>query len=96
MNRRFAIALLLALVCSSNLFGEDWFSRKSDWHGFDRFHFSVAERPAYVVVPKEAAAGNPWVWRARFPDYHFEMDVELLKQGFHVAYVDVGGMFGSP
>jgi sialidase-1 len=24
------------------------------------------------------------------------MDVELLKQGFHVAYVDVAGMFGSP
>ncbi len=24
------------------------------------------------------------------------MDVELLGQGFHIAYVDVAGMFGSP
>jgi pimeloyl-ACP methyl ester carboxylesterase len=74
---------------------DDWFQKKSDWHGFERLHFTVAERAAYVVVPKETAAGKPWVWRARFPDYHFEMDVELLKQGVHVAYVDVGGMFGN-
>jgi pimeloyl-ACP methyl ester carboxylesterase len=74
---------------------DDWFQKKSDWHGFERLHFTVAERAAYVVVPKESAAGKPWVWRARFPDYHFEMDVDLLKQGFHVAYVDVGGMFGN-
>lgn len=71
-------------------------NRRTTWHGFDRHHFTVAERPAYIVVPKKAADGKPWIWRARFPDFHFEMDVELLKQGFHVAYVDVAGMFGSP
>jgi len=70
--------------------------KHSVWHGFDRYHFQVAGRAAWIVVPKQTADGKPWVWRARFPDYHSEMDVELLKQGFHVAYVDVAGMFGSP
>lgn len=74
---------------------DDWYQKKSDWHGFERLHFTVAGRAAYVVVPKETAAGKPWVWRARFPDYHFEMDVELLTHGFHIGYVDVGGMFGN-
>lgn len=71
-------------------------NRRTSWHGFDRHHFTVSERPAYIVVPKKTAEGKPWIWRARFPDFHFEMDVELLKQGFHIAYVDVAGMFGSP
>lgn len=68
----------------------------TEWHGFDQYHFTVAERAAYIVVPKKAAAGKPWIWRARFPNFHIEMDVELLKQGFHVAYVDVAGLFGGP
>ena len=70
--------------------------KRTDWHGFDRYHFTIADRPAYIVVPKTTANGKPWVWRARFPDFHFEMDVELLKRGFHIAYVDVAGLFGSP
>lgn len=73
-----------------------WFEQESEWHGFTRRHFKVAERNAYVVLPKEAKEGSPWVWRARFPDYHPKIDIELLKVGFHIAYVDVAGLFGSP
>jgi sialidase-1 len=75
---------------------QDWFDRQTDWNGYPQFHFKIADRPAYVVVPKQAAAGNPWIWRARFPGYHAEMDLQLVGKGFHVAYVDVAGMFGSP
>ena len=73
-----------------------WFEKQSAWNGFDRFHFHVADRAAYLVAPKVAAEGKPWVWRARFPDYHAEMDIMLLQRGFHIAYVDVAGMFGGP
>ncbi len=75
---------------------ETWFHRQAEWKGYDQFHFTVAERPAYVVAPHEEAEGKPWVWRARFPGYHAEMDIALLAKGFHIAYVDVAGMFGSP
>jgi pimeloyl-ACP methyl ester carboxylesterase len=70
--------------------------KTTKWHGFDRCHFTIADRPAWIVVPAQTASGKPWVWRARFPDFHYEMDVELLKQGFHIGYVDVAGLFGSP
>ena len=75
---------------------EKWFDRQTSWHGFDQFHFKLSDRAAYIVAPKTPTAGNPWIWRARFPGYHAEMDIALLGKGFHVAYVDVGGMFGSP
>ena len=97
------ICLLASLLVSSSFASAaaaeadgQWFTRKTDWQGYEQFHFSIAERAAYVVAPKQTAPGKPWVWRARFPHYHAEMDVALLGQGFHVAYVDVAGLFGSP
>ena len=80
-------------ACSS---AEDWFEKKTVWHGFDQFHFRIAGQPAYLVAPQKAAAGNPWIWRARFPNFHAEADVELVRKGFHIGYVNVAGLFGSP
>lgn len=71
-------------------------SNESDWHGYEKTEWMVDGRSAYLVAPSQAAAGKPWVWRARFPNYHFEMDLLLLEQGFHVAHVDVAGLFGNP
>lgn len=88
--------LLVCLYAMTAVSAEDWITRRSVWHGFERIHFRCAGRDAYVVLPKEPAPGRPWVWRARFPDFHFEMDVELLRRGFHIGYVDVAGLFGSP
>ncbi|MRT93795.1 GDSL-type esterase/lipase family protein [Ancylomarina sp. 16SWW S1-10-2] len=51
---------------------------------------------ARLVVPNKALAGNPWVWRARFPDWHTEMDSILLSKGFHIAYLNTNNRFGSP
>ena len=74
----------------------EWSGRQDTWHGYQRNHFQIEDRKCYVVIPKKVAPGKPWVWRARFPDFHYEMDLELLKQGFHIAYLDVANLFGSP
>ena len=86
------------LVCVSPGRADEtpWFTRQSKWHGFDQFHFQVADRPAYLVVPEKPAEGSPWIWRARFPGYHAEIDIALVRKGFHIGYVDVAGMFGNP
>lgn len=67
----------------------------SDWKGFARHDFKVDGRACYVVAPKHAAPGNPWVWRARFPGFHAEADQILLNRGFHVAHINTNGMLGS-
>lgn len=69
---------------------------KSEWRGFDRYDFTVDGRNALVVVPKEAAPGKPWIWRAEFFDHRPETDLALVGKGFHLAYIDVGNTFGAP
>lgn len=67
-----------------------------DWHGYEKREFTVDGINGYVVLPKATAPGRPWLWRARFPEFHPEYAVALLGQGFHVAYYDQPNVFGSP
>ncbi len=69
---------------------------ESYWHGFRRTDFNAEGRSSYIVYPDAPAPGNPWVWRARFPGYHPEIDISLVGLGFHLLYTDVGGLYGSP
>ena len=45
------------------------------------------KRRCVVVVPKKAAPGNPWSWRACYWNHQPQAEVELLRRGFHIAYV---------
>jgi pimeloyl-ACP methyl ester carboxylesterase len=40
-----------------------------------------------VVVPKQAAPGNPWSWRGCYWDHEPQTEVELLKRGYHIGFV---------
>jgi pimeloyl-ACP methyl ester carboxylesterase len=67
-----------------------------NFHGFRMYNFEFKGRQCRVVVPKRAAKGNPWLWRARFFGHRPEVDMELLSRGFFVAYIDVTDLYGSP
>jgi hypothetical protein len=45
------------------------------------------QRRCIVVVPAKAAAGNPWSWQACYWDHEPQTEVELLKRGFHIAFI---------
>lgn len=51
-------------------------------------HQVKGQRRCIVVVPKVAAAGNPWSWRGCYWDHQPQAEVELLRRGFHIAYVE--------
>jgi pimeloyl-ACP methyl ester carboxylesterase len=70
--------------------------RKSDWQGFDRYDFEVNGKSAIVVVPKQALPGRPWAWRGEFFGAFANADAELVAKGFHLAYLSVPDLFGSP
>jgi lysophospholipase L1-like esterase len=80
----------------SDRVGASWPGVKSVWHGFTRYDFQMDRRDAHIIVPDKAAPGKPWIWRARFPEWHYQMDSILVRKGFHVVYVNTDGMFGSP
>ena len=70
--------------------------KHSVWHGFDRYDFQLDRRECHMILPQKAAASHPWVWRARFPEWHYQMDSILLSKGLAVAYTNTNKMFGSP
>ncbi|MGO8750989.1 MAG: alpha/beta hydrolase family protein [Thermoguttaceae bacterium] len=69
---------------------------RTDYHGYGRYDFVVDGCPTIVVVPRQAAAGKPWVWRAEFFDAFPQVDLALLAKGFHLVYINVGNTFGCP
>ena len=74
----------------------EWTGTQSEYHSFIRYDFNVGELACTVVVPKQVADGKPWIWRARFLGHEPQTEISLLEKGFHVAYVDVTDLFGSP
>jgi len=81
---------------SGDLVSAQYPGKKSEWHGFTRYDFQLDRRECRIIVPEKAAPGKPWVWRARFPDWHYQMDSILIHKGFHVVYIDTDYLFGSP
>jgi pimeloyl-ACP methyl ester carboxylesterase len=95
MHTRFCCFIVL-LFAVPNVGANEFTGEKSDWQGFDRYDFTVDGRKCWVVTPKTAAEGRPWVWRARFFGHEPQVDLALLHEGFHLTYCDVAGLFGSP
>ena len=90
------LLLTLALLLPLALGAKDYPGTKSEWEGCDRYDFKVEGRDALVVIPKEAAPGNPWIWRPAFFGAFPSVDKALLKEGWHLAYYDVTHLYGSP
>jgi len=70
--------------------------KPTSWHGFDRYDFQVDGKPVLVVAPDKAAPGLPWVWHGEFFGHKPAPDVALLGKGFHIVYMSVPNMLGSP
>ncbi len=70
--------------------------RTSDWHGFIKHEFERRGTHVIIVEPKEAAPGKPWVWHGEFFGHRPEPDIALLGHGFHIVYLKVPDLLGSP
>lgn len=45
------------------------------------------QRRCVVIVPKQPAPGLPWSWRGCYWNHQPQTEVELLRRGFHIAYI---------
>ena len=70
--------------------------KESLWKGFKRYDFKHKQNDSRLIIPREPLPGNPWIWRARFPDWHTEADSLLVSEGFQLAYINTRNKFGSP
>ncbi|MEZ6068147.1 MAG: hypothetical protein R3B90_21085 [Planctomycetaceae bacterium] len=67
-----------------------------EWHGFTQHNFEVGGKPVQVVAPRQPAPGRPWVWHGEFFGHKPAPDIALLERGFHIVYLRVPDMLGSP
>ena len=100
MNKILGIILWLSISCLAGTLAAPGsiglLPQESLWKGFKRYDFTFEQRNARLIVPDKPLPGIPWIWRARFPDWHTEADSILVSRGFHIAYVNTDDMFGSP
>jgi pimeloyl-ACP methyl ester carboxylesterase len=68
----------------------------SDWKGHRRKNFMIASRGGFLIEPKRAAEGRPWLWRPEFFEAFNDADLALLERGWHLAFYKFSQMFGSP
>lgn len=68
----------------------------SEWNSFRRCDFQIDGKSVLVVIPDQPAAGHPWVWHGEFFGHKPAPDIALLKKGFHIVYLKVPNMLGSP
>jgi pimeloyl-ACP methyl ester carboxylesterase len=86
-------SLLTPVLCAQT---PDPAAKPSEWNGYRRLDFTVADRPCLLIVPKEPAPGRPWIWRTEFFGVEPQTDLALLARGWHVAYMNARDMYGAP
>jgi len=94
MNMRLIFLCCIAFIYAASAYSQNRTAER--WHGFEKVSFPFNNRNAYIIKPVQALPGNPWIWRAYFPDWHYEMDSILVARGFHIAFIDCSDMYGSP
>ena len=100
IDRVFPLVLLLASLSATADAAEPaqkpFPGTPTKWRSFARYDFKVNGAGAIVVVPDRPLPGRPWIWRAEFFDSFADADAALVEAGWHLAYLSVPDLFGSP
>src|SRR5688572_22877284 len=59
------------------------------WHGYDIVEFKFRGANAKIVLPENPHESKHWIWRTQFWGEEPQVDISLLENGFHVAFVEV-------
>lgn len=71
-------------------------NQTGEWNGYPKHELAIVGWPVTVVAPKAAAPGRPWVWHGEFFGHKPAPDIALLGKGFHIVYMKINDMLGSP
>ena len=59
----------------------------TQWNGFECAALLFEEREAFLVFPKQRHPNGYWALKTEYWDAFPETEIELLKRGFHVAFL---------
>ena len=57
------------------------------WNGFDKYDFEFEGRHAIIVFPEKSDAQKNWALKTEYWDAFPAEEIELLKNGFHLAFL---------
>jgi len=60
----------------------------SMWNGFKQIEFEFEGKLATLVFPEKANESKNWTIKTEYKDAFPETEIALLKNGFHVAYLE--------
>jgi pimeloyl-ACP methyl ester carboxylesterase len=66
----------------------------NEWYGYNKSDIVINAYTGFVIIPK--IKSPHWIWRTEFFDHEPQVDLRLLEYGFHLAYIDIQNMYGSP
>ena len=89
-----SLSLVLLLFTTDAIRGQD--PKDPIFKEYRTTQFLFQGRQAKIVFPNTKAEHGQWIWRARFWGHEPQVDKALLEKGFHLVYIDVAGLFGSP
>ena len=71
-------------------------AKKSQWHGGIKYDFTFDGKKALFVAPQSPRMDRAWIFRPAFFGAFPNADIELLKNGFFLAYLDLTHRYASP
>ena len=92
-SRKILILILLMITLSRMIPASA--QDRQHWHGYEILDSTLDGRNIKIVFPDRPNENRDWIWRARFWGHEPQTDLALLEHGFHVAYIDVAGLFGN-
>ena len=69
---------------------------KEMYHGYMLNKLVVDGCECIIVEPEKPLPGKMWVWKAEFFNAFPSFELEMLKRGFYLAFMNVGNTFGCP
>lgn len=66
------------------------------WNGFSVTKRYFGLRKYFIVEPEKRKENNCWIWRTEFFGAFPYADIDMLKKGYVLVYVDMHDMYGAP
>ena len=60
---------------------------ESIWNGFKRLDFKFEGRDCILICPEKPCEGNKWLYRTEYFGAFTDMEIVMLKNGYHLAYM---------
>lgn len=66
------------------------------WNGFLITKRYFKFRKYFIVEPEKRRKDNNWIWRTEFFGAFPYADIDMLKKGYVLVYIDMHDMYGAP